>query len=741
MSRRSVRWTLALLGAGIGLGSSPLAAQSAAPLPFNAAKATPSYQAVKASIAEAVKAWDAPGATVPEQAQGWRAFFQAVGDEFAKYAAATENKARLESLGRLHKFDLALQGTTWTPAVKVRSTLSGWLAPRVRVAWAGRNLVDFVEGRRDAAPDNADHWVRFVGDDLGQALASYETAKTVQARSAALRRLTEVLAALGKGNQTYPWAYSAELEGAVAGLYDRPNLDASADVASVALFLANDVVQNEQIARGGYISQVTAGPRVGFGLLPSDDGIAFYNSQLANTATPITDFQQQLQQDKKGKKVSKLYYFTAASFDHPVITITAIIRPTTGLSLSPASAHAVSAAFNSMPTQGKGLARGLLSVIGFNQNKLTNLVAKQAIPKIASGVVEGANEEAAERIPGAEAAENAKLRKVLPGDGSVAVQDYRVTDVSFRSRPENVLVSGKVGHQAVPNAIGADMPQPPSLVVPDSGVSVDVHLGSVLSNLVAGILQDEKIRDVANVMIVTKATAPDAPPSDGITVGRNVDFPTFLEQIAEARAANDPKTTALRIRKPTEAPEFAADERGFLVALVRDFQMDVPAPPGAENGGFAGPKARVYRLVVPTAELALSFKAGSDTPGGRPTMVDAKIEDFVHSANSKVLAIFDDEATAVPLDPFRANIVLGGFRTKLQQTPIHVPLTGLKLQGFDIASISPLDPSGWMRVVLAPNGQPVKTPGGPVASNDKPTEPSAIAATEPAPSPAVAAAP
>ena len=52
---------------------------------------------------------------------------------------------------------------------------------------------------------------------------------------------------------------------------------------------------------------MTAGPKTGFGLLPSNDGIAFWNSQALSTVTPITNFEQQLQQDKRGRQADKLY--------------------------------------------------------------------------------------------------------------------------------------------------------------------------------------------------------------------------------------------------------------------------------------------------------------------------------------------------------------------------------------------------------------------------------------------------
>ncbi len=46
---------------------------------------------------------------------------------------------------------------------------------------------------------------------------------------------------------------------------------------------------------------VTAGPKTGFGLLPRDDGISFFNSQTLTSVTPIWDFQQQMEQDPQGR--------------------------------------------------------------------------------------------------------------------------------------------------------------------------------------------------------------------------------------------------------------------------------------------------------------------------------------------------------------------------------------------------------------------------------------------------------
>jgi hypothetical protein len=673
---------------------------------------------VTKAINDAIRPWDQAGATVPPSAPGWRAFFDALKGELATYAAATSANARLASLGRLHQLDLALWGIAWGPAGPVRSALDDWLAPRVRLAWAERKLTDFAEAHRADSPGSTEHsqlWKKFVDDDLGSALAAYEAARTVQARRAALKRLTGVLAALRQNNRSVSWVYSAELQAAIDGLYNQPNLDVSADVTSVSPFLSNNVVVSGPIYRNGYVSQVTAGPKTGFGLLPSDEGIAFYNSQMASTVTPITDFQNQLQQDQQGRRIAKIYHFTAQSYDTPNLTINAIIRPSTGLSLSPAYAHSVGAAFDALPIQGKGLARGVLAIIGLNREKLIEKVGQQAQPRIAQGVVQGANEEAAERIPGAEAEQNAKLRRVLVGNNTAAIKDFRITELALRSRPGNALVSGKVGHSTLPNAIGADMPQPSSLVVPSSGVSADLHVGSVLSNVVAGLLASEEVRGVDNVMIVTKAVQPGLPAKEGITVGRNIDFATFLKNIDEAKAANNPQVTALRIKKPAVPPEFASDERGYLVILVKDFQMDVPSPPGMERGGLMGPPSKVMRFLVPIAEFTLSYKVASNG-SSPPTELDVKVEDFVPSGNSKVQTLFDDEAKPTTMGPFQANLALLAFKNKLMQVPIKAPLTTLNIPGFSLTQISPLDPSGWMRVVLMPNGQPINLQARPASA-------------------------
>ena len=138
-------------------------------------------------------------------------------------------------------------------------------------------------------------------DDLGQALRQYDAAASVSQRQEGLKRVHEALKSLQTRNSERPWRPSWDLQNAVNDLFNQPNLDITADISVVAPAFDQNLVTTGPVFRKGYWSQVTAGPKTGFGLLPSDDGIFFYNSQLLTTATPITDFQNQMASDPQGQ--------------------------------------------------------------------------------------------------------------------------------------------------------------------------------------------------------------------------------------------------------------------------------------------------------------------------------------------------------------------------------------------------------------------------------------------------------
>jgi hypothetical protein len=161
---------------------------------------------------------------------------------------------------------------------------------------------------------------------------------------------------------------------------------------------------------------------------------------------------------------------------------------------------------------------------------------------------------------------------------------------------------------------------------------------------------------------------------------------------------------AIRVKRPGQAPDFAADARGYLVVLVHDFLIEVPAPQQAAGGGLGGIKAKVLRITSPQAEFVISFKVTSQTEK-EPVRLSGRIEGFDPGIQARVYAVNDNENQATQINAFTSTFVLGIFRTKLQGQPVNIPLSDLKLQGFAINGVSPLDPSGWIRVNLVRTSQ------------------------------------
>jgi hypothetical protein len=202
-----------------------------------------------------------------------------------------------------------------------------------------------------------------------------------------------------------------------------------------------------------------------------------------------------------------------------------------------------------------------------------------------------------------------------------------------------------------------------------------------------------------------------------------VGFPAYARAVDEAVKAKNPKVTAIRVKRPAHAPEFAVDARGFLVALLRDVEVEVPAPDkSSQAGSVIGVPAKILRIQIPQLELAFSYQL--EEPASGSHRIRAKVEDFAPSPASQVLAINDDETKPTLLNRFGGAIVISAIAARLRSQPLVANLDNVNLRGFAIQSVSPLDPSGWVRVSLAraqtaaPAELPAASelaPGGPVA--------------------------
>ena len=195
----------------------------------------------------------------------------------------------------------------------------------------------------------------------------------------------------------------------------------------------------------GDVSQVTAGPKTGFGLMSSDDGIAFYNKQQFTSVTPVWDFQNRMAADAQGQRRQALPvqcnllrlgrvrpsppFFVARAFRSYLATLTRSTPP------SPRC-----------PPKATASAWAIAGMIGMDQDAINQKVREGALPQFQQQIPQEALEEAQERIAGETAERNADLRaKGLIGNGTFAVQntDFQITDLSLRSRPQGVLIGGR----------------------------------------------------------------------------------------------------------------------------------------------------------------------------------------------------------------------------------------------------------------------------------------------------------
>ena len=674
---------------------------------LGAAPAAPSHHPIEMAIERIRKNWEKPGAATDPNASGWNSLFDVLQKNWRSYVKATNSNERLLALNELQVVESALSSVSWPPAIELREGLTAWLGPRLRLVDAERKLVESVKrlpsASSDATRQNRELWVQFVESELDRALQSYDAATTVVQRQEAIQSIHESRKVLDARNREAPWPPSVELEIALDAMFLRPNASVRVDLPTLAPTIERDLIPTGPVERKGYVALVTAGPKSGFGLLPSDDSIVFFNRQLYSTATELWDFQRQLASDPRGARAAGLYQFQATTFDNAELTITASLCPS-GLSLMPSYRHDVNALITSSPNpkKGAGVRRTIGAIAGFDQEAITDQVRQNAIPKMRAKIEEEAMEQGLEKTALEAATRNQALSAYLIGNGQGAYGKLLVDRLSMSSGFDGVLVGGTLGYQDGQVPYGADAPRPRSFALPDPGVSADLHLTSILNNVARGYLASDTVKSLENVMLVTRPRSPGAPLSEGFKITRNVDDATYFRTVETARSAGDSKGLALRVRRPDHPPEFAADASGNLVAIVRDFEIEVPysAQAGRAGGVIGLPPAKVLRIRVPRAEITIAIQTDPAT-ADHPFRLSGRIEGFEPGTGLQVFALNDETEKPAPLNTLRSALVIGFFRQRIIGQTIGAPLSSLPLGSFAIRSVSPLDPSGWIRLNLS----------------------------------------
>jgi hypothetical protein len=669
---------------------------------LGAAPAPPTYVGVAGKIDKIQTDWNTANYSETDNPYGggWTQFFGSVSRNLDRYCRSGSIDERVEALNRLYQNLQAMSYVTWPKGVEVREELRAWLRPRIALAWAEYRVLEGIAEIPENQQANREKWRAFIESDLRPALHQFEAAETVVSRIDTLRTVQAVLDALAKSNQVKPWSKSYALQQAVADLYDVPNLEVTLDRSSVARAVARTgLVEPGPIFFKGQWSYVTPGPITGVGFVPTNDGIQLSVSQAMTSVTPIQGFNQQVAQDPEGRRAVKLYHFDATTQNQATLTITVLFRLATGIQLAPSYQHGISAAISSQPTQGKGLMRGIASLIGMNQEKITDRVYEGAIGKIRQEVAQSAMELAGIKASQKAAQYNERLLPYVLDPETIASKGYAVTDLQFRTMPDHALIQGLVANLVAPEARGSSLPQPWKLSTPSpEGVTLDVHLPSAAANIAKGFMEGSAAKDVKSLMIVTTKNV-DNPTAPGVYAEKNVDFPTYLAKVKQTREG-DGRSTAIRVFKPEGPIEASADAEGRLVLVVPNFAIEVPAPEQATRGGaLTGPPAQVYRIKAQRAEFTFSVRIEPPVENS-PARVVGKVIGFDGGPNIQVLAINQDEGKAVALNAITGRIIATAFSTQLSRIPIDQPIKQLAGADFALVDSTPLDPTGWMRLVF-----------------------------------------
>ena len=414
---------------------------------LGASQATPSYYDVNQKVERARAAF---ADDESQKAAGWNTFFDAIDEELQAQGAAGSAADRLEHLERLGRIRDALGGVYWAPATAVQGSLTNWLEPRLALNRALVQLDETVEAQGDDWSPKA-AWATYV-DDLDAAIGAYEAAETASQRLNASRKLRGALDSLRTNLRSRPWAPAFALEQTLDTVLDGPNLSLAADLNILQPFLAQQVVKPEVINFKGQTSYVQPGAYTGWGLMESNQGIAFYNGQWSYSTTPVQGFQQQVASQPQGDLAANLYQFASTIYNTNHVTAVAVITPN-GLIVDPQNAPSVTAGFAAAPQPGAGSAigRGLASLVGFDRQRILNELREQALPRIRQETAQGTAELAQIKASQEAAQQNAMLRRYLPGNNTLVVPEapvpVAIRELNLYSRPWAAFVEGLVEWQ------------------------------------------------------------------------------------------------------------------------------------------------------------------------------------------------------------------------------------------------------------------------------------------------------
>ncbi len=488
-----------------------------------------------------------------------------------------------------------------------------------------------------------------------------------------------------------------------------PNIVIQTDPLGLAPFFENDVVQDDVVFRNGQTTYVTAREKTGYGLLPSDGSIAFYNAQLLTAVTPINGFNEQVVSDPRGRLLGNGYYFTSVMTNYPQLTITGVLTDA-GLLLSPSYQHCLVYSVDAIPLEGihPCAFRNSLALIGLDEDAVEQQVFENSYERVAQGIIEGARDQSLEKTSASQAEQNQTLQQVLIGAGRAQIGDLLVRNLRLRSRYDRADIDGLVSWGTATDVEGPDQPRPDFGSITPGTIAIDTHLPNLVDNLAQPFLDQSEIADLENIAVTLPSGGSTPAPDGDIGTGDEIDnessstsepgtiqtslpLDEYLDQLAEGR-------NVVRLGVPQSAPSLVVDDQGRLVLTVRDLQIVAPVPDAARQ--LIGQEARALQIRSDqtTIVLSLAVTATPDKPGQLD--VRAKVNSIDFGETGQVAQILDAESDPVELNVFQRALVLAGAVAAFQQIPLEQAIDLPSDLPVELVALSEPDPSGWIRATV-----------------------------------------
>lgn len=570
----------------------------------------------------------------------WRDSVARLIEQLDRQRDARTLSERLNALARLDRMAHELRSIVWSELDQPRRQLAIWLEPRVQLARAVVRLTQALQPPDPGAaplafdPGHAASWNRFLETDLFRVWSLQETPPTIdpriegdERRRAALTqarlRVAQAAALIARDledsvNQ-YAWPPAIALLEAWREAYYAQTIRIRADLDTTRPLFDQLLVRDGPIVRKGRVSYITAGPKLGYTLLPSPNAIAFANTQALTSVTPVLDFRDQVARDIRGRLLVSLYEPSMTTYDQSILTIFTAFS-TNGLALDGRSQHCTDIAVGLQPQPCTGLRRAALAAIGFDAERIRSLIYQNAIGEVRRQVPIEAREERSERLAQQMAKRNANLRRFLVGDRRLRLDEALGVPLgldhlspSTQSDFASITAQFRWGD---PLPLGTSWPLPADLRTNEPGLVVDLHAPSILNTLSQGVI--DRLRQRApNRVLVNFDTLDLKEVNQPKTFTYDPDDNAWKQALEDWRrrieAGADPKTApvglTLLIDTPKTPPIVTVDAEGQLVLILRNLRLRIP--PLDDFKRIAGDQAE--EVIVEAAQVTITFRLGFGT--------------------------------------------------------------------------------------------------------------------------------